>query len=434
MLRKFQENYGKGIAAPKKVKKTKKAAPKKPAGRRRGQPVGGRGIDVKAPKPVAAIKPPKPKPGRRRTRVEIEAPETVRFGRKGTKSARPVGKAPVAPKAPVVAKKTVAPKAPKLPTSGGSGGIVASQESRDWTAAIEASDLYPEIQSANQALNKYVKEKHGNSQNSAQSDPAYQKMVKDLFALQDQAAGGGSMPRTGQPGGPQPGTGTVPDDYDYGSGGGSFESAYIDWMESEPKAPPVRRGMSSASKSYKEQKKQYATDLEAWKASKPARATYSAPAPTAPTAPAPTTAPIAPPQPPMPDKFEGRYVPQASILGTPDMSISSNIVGQSYDPSFAESFKQPPQPPGSTFGGYGGQAPMQALNPYAGMAQNNPQPTDFFPTYIPRPAPVYEPLPDQGNTQSDAQPVMDQQSQKPLLSQNPGSSRYGADGIRTYRR
>ncbi len=355
MLRKFQENYGKGIAAPKKVKKTKKAAPKKPAGRKRGQPVGGRGIDVKSPKPVAAIKPPKPKPSRRRTRAEIEAPEAVRFGRKGIKTARPVGKAPVAPKAPVVAKKTVAPKAPKLPTSGGSGGIMASQKALDRQAAIEASDLYPEIQSANQALNKYVKEKHGNSENSAQSDPAYQKMVKDLFALQDQAAGGGSMPRTGQPGGPQPGTGTVPDSY------------------------------------------------------------------------------IAP-QPPMPDKFEGRYVPQGSILGTPDMSISSNIVGQSYDPSFAESFQQPPQPPGSTFGGYGGQAPMQALNPYAGMAQNNPQPTDFFPTYIPRPAPVYEPLPDQGNTESDAQPVMNQQSQKPLLSQNPGSSRYGADGIRTYRR
>ena len=32
-------------------------------------------------------------------------------------------------------------------------------------------------------------------------------------------------------------------------------------------------------KAYKEQKKQYAKDLEAWKASKPARATYSAPAP-----------------------------------------------------------------------------------------------------------------------------------------------------------
>ena len=387
MMRKFQENYAKGIAAPKKVKKTKKAAPKKPAGRKRGQPVGGRGIDVKAPKPVAAIKPPKPKPGRRRTRAEIEAPEAVRFGRKGTKTARPVGKAPVAAKSPKPGLKNL-------------------------------------------------------------TDPSVRQKLKDLFGDADpiktsqfpeyptSGSGGilpraSSMPRTGQPGGPQPGTG-FGDGPTSSSGGGSFESAYIDWMESEPKAPPVRRGMSVASKAYKEQKKQYATDLEAWKASKPARATYSAPALT--TAPAPTTAPIAPPQPPMPDKFEGRYVPQGSILGTPDMSISSNIVGQSYDPSFAESFKQPPQPPGSTFGGYGGQAPMQALNPYAGMAQNNPQPTDFFPTYIPRPAPVYEPLPDQGNTQSDAQPVMNQQSQKPLLSQNPGSSRYGADGIRTYRR
>ena len=394
MMRKFQEDYAKGIAAPKKVKKTKKAAPKKPAGRKRGQPVGGRGIDVKAPKPVAAIKPPKPKPGRRRTRAEIEAPEAVRFGRKGTKTARPVGKAPV------VAKKPVAPKVPKPPTSG-------------------LKNL---------------------------TDPSVRQKLKDLFGDADpiktsqfpeyptSGSGGilpraSSMPRTGQPGGPQPGTG-FGDGPTSSSGGGSFESAYIDWMESEPKAPPVRRGMSSASKAYKEQKKQYAKDLEAWKASKPARATYSAPAP------APTTAPIAPPQPPMPDKFEGRYVPQGSILGTPDMSISSNIVGQSYDPSFAESFKQPPQPPGSTFGGYGGQAPMQALNPYAGMAQNNPQPTDFFPTYIPRPAPVYEPLPDQGgntgggntNYTPDAQPV------KINVNENPGSSRYGADGIRTYRR
>ena len=376
MLRKFQENYATGIAAPKKVKKAKKAKTKKPTGRKRGQPVGGRGIDVKAPKPVAAIKPPKPKPSGRRTRAEIEAPEAVRFGRKGTKSARPVSKAPV------VAKKPVVPKAPKPPTSG----------------------LY--------------------------IDPSVRQRLKDLVDGADPIKTS-QFPQyqTGEPG--------MADNLQQalsgvGSGGGSFESAYIDWMESEPKAPPVRRGMSSASKAYKEQKKQYATDLEAWKASKPARATYSAPAPAPATAPAPTTAPIAPPQPPMPDKFEGRYVPQGSILGTPDMSISSNIVGQSYDPSFAESFKQPPQPPGSTFGGYGGQAPMQALNPYAGMAQNNPQPTDFFPTYIPRPAPVYEPLPEQ--TTTDAQPVMNQQSQRPLLSQNPGSSRYGADGIRTYRR
>ena len=84
MLRIFQENYATGIAAPKKVKKAKKAKTKKPTGRKRGQPVGGRGMDVKAPKPVAAIKPTKPKPSGRRTRAEIEAPEAVRFGRKGT--------------------------------------------------------------------------------------------------------------------------------------------------------------------------------------------------------------------------------------------------------------------------------------------------------------------------------------------------------------
>ena len=51
MLRKFQENYGKGIAAPKKAKKAvgkKKTVAKKtkPVGRRRGQPVA-----AKSPKP-----------------------------------------------------------------------------------------------------------------------------------------------------------------------------------------------------------------------------------------------------------------------------------------------------------------------------------------------------------------------------------------------
>ena len=104
--------------------------------------------------------------------------------------------------------------------------------------------------------------------------------------------------------------------------------------------------------------------------------------------------------PPPPPKMEGRYVPPTSNLGTPDLLIPSNIVGQSFDPSFAASFTPPPQPPGSTFGGYGQQAPMQALAPYAGMAQSNPQPTDFFPNYIPRPDPVFEQAP------SPPRPVM----------------------------
>ncbi len=104
--------------------------------------------------------------------------------------------------------------------------------------------------------------------------------------------------------------------------------------------------------------------------------------------------------PPPPPKMEGRYVPPTSNLGMPDSLIPSNIVGQSFDPSFAASFTPPPQPPGSTFGGYGQQAPMQALAPYAGMAQSNPQPTDFFPNYIPRPDPVFEQAP------SPPRPVM----------------------------
>ena len=122
----------------------------------------------------------------------------------------------------------------------------------------------------------------------------------------------------------------------------------------------------------------------------------------------------------------------APNVGTPDALIPSNIVGQSYDPGFAARFlaggtgetnvnagngtaltmiPQRPEPPaGSVFGGYGQQAPMQALAPYAGMAQFNPQPTDFFPSYVPRPDPIYQTVPrpeaDQPATQPNAQPVM----------------------------
>jgi len=178
------------------------------------------------------------------------------------------------------------------------------------------------------------------------------------------------------------------------TGGGSFESAYVDWLQSKPTAPRRPKGMGAASKSYQAKRKKYQSDLAKWEGSEPSRATYTAPAPapapTAPTAPVVQPDYVPPPSGEAPDKFAGRYVPPTSILGTPDMSISSNIVGQSFDPSFAASFTPPPQPPGSTFGGYGQQAPMQALAPYAGMAQANPQPTDFFPTYIPTPAPIYE--------------------------------------------
>jgi hypothetical protein len=214
------------------------------------------------------------------------------------------------------------------------------------------------------------------------------------------------------------------------TGGGSFESAYVDWLQSKPSGPPRRpKGMGAASKSYQAKRKKYESDLAKWEGSEPSRATYTPPVTTAPTAPtAPVVQPDYVPPPPgeAPDKFAGRYVPPTSILGTPDMSISSNIVGQSFDPSFAASFTPPPQPLGSTFGGYGQQAPMQALAPYAGMAQNNPQPTDFFPTYIPKPEPIYEtvqrPEPNRPAPRPNAEPVMGRGP-----GNNPGSSMINYD-------
>ena len=121
------------------------------------------------------------------------------------------------------------------------------------------------------------------------------------------------------------------------AGGASFESDYIDWLESRPTAPRRPGGMGAASKKYQARRKKYQSDLAKWKASKPSRATYStAPVNTIPADPAPTPPPdYVPPPTETPDKFEGRYVPPTSNLGTPDSLIPSNIVGQSYDPGFA---------------------------------------------------------------------------------------------------
>ena len=229
------------------------------------------------------------------------------------------------------------------------------------------------------------------------------------------------------------------------AGGASFESDYIDWMESKPTQPRRPRGMGAASKKYQKANREYKENLKQWEASKPSRAMYStAPVTTAPTEPAPPE--FMPPPTETPDKFEGRYVPPTSNLGTPDSLIPSNIVGQSYDPGFAARFlaggtgetnvdagngigmmvmPQRPEPPvGSVFGGYGQQAPMQALAPYAGMAQSQPMPTDFFPTYIPRPDPIYETVPrpetNQPAPQPNAQPVMSSNIPGAIPGNTPG--------------
>lgn len=229
------------------------------------------------------------------------------------------------------------------------------------------------------------------------------------------------------------------------AGGASFESEYIDWLKSKPTQPRRPKGMGAASKSYQKANREYKENLKQWEASEPSRAMYStAPVTTAPTEPSPPE--FMPPPTETPDKFEGRYVPPTSNLGTPDSLIPSNIVGQSYDPGFAARFlaggtgetnvdagngmgmmvmPQRPEPPvGSVFGGYGQQAPMQALAPYAGMAQSQPMPTDFFPTYIPRPDPIYETVPrpetNQPAPQPNAQPVMSSNIPGAIPGNTPG--------------
>lgn len=87
------------------------------------------------------------------------------------------------------------------------------------------------------------------------------------------------------------------------------------------------------------------------------------------------------PQTPAPQAPTPPTNPLAASFATPqsiNQMIPRNIVGQTFDPNVAMP-PMPPQPFGSVFGGYGQQAPMQAMAPFAGMAQNNPPPIEFFP-------------------------------------------------------
>ena len=151
---------------------------------------------------------------------------------------------------------------------------------------------------------------------------------------------------------------------------------------------------------------------------------------------APAPAPTPPASDP-PDKFEGRYRPPTSPVGTPDSLIPSNIVGQSFNPYLAafaggqqnpyqSSFMAPQQQqPSSTFGGYGQQAPMFAMAPYAGLAQSQPMPIDFFPSYVPRPDPIYETVPfPMPKPQPDAEPIMVAPRRTPVMTRP--SARMGA--------
>ena len=220
------------------------------------------------------------------------------------------------------------------------------------------------------------------------------------------------------------GKGTVPDDYNYVSKptapqipatqqqtGGSFEAAYIDWMESEPTPPRRPKGMGAASKKYQKANRDYKKNLSEWRASKPSRASFvaSAPVTTQPTEPTPPV--TMPPQP--------RMINMDPLAGMRESFVPRNILGQTYNPADREAYEASVQQqreqmtPGGNiqsggypvamnplsavpqvqFGGYGAQMPMTALAPYAGMggvSSPEQRPPNFFPHYMPKPDPIIE--------------------------------------------
>lgn len=171
---------------------------------------------------------------------------------------------------------------------------------------------------------------------------------------------------------------------------GTYESSYIDWLESEPQKPTVRpaRKLPGGGPRYKEAQEQYRQDLANWEASKPVKDTFTAPAPapspveTQPdtiTQPVPDYIKNPPPAPPV-NPFEG-FVPR-------------NIIGPSFDPKDVSAQRQmvadarARMTPGANiqgggyltydnpmlgnkqtqFGGYGQPMPTAPLMNYAGLS------------------------------------------------------------------
>ena len=170
---------------------------------------------------------------------------------------------------------------------------------------------------------------------------------------------------------------------------GSYESSYIDWLESKPEKPTVRRlgRMPGGGPAYKRAQKKYREDLASWKASKPTRDSFTAPTPTprpVETLPVETPLPVEdkpkPPTSPPVNPFEG-FVPR-------------NILAPSFDPKDVSAQQKmvadarARQTPGANiqgggyltydnpilgnkqtqFGGYGQPMPTAPLMNYAGLS------------------------------------------------------------------
>jgi len=171
---------------------------------------------------------------------------------------------------------------------------------------------------------------------------------------------------------------------------GSYESSYIDWLESKPEPPTVRRAgrMPGGGPAYKRAQKKYKEDLANWEGSKPTKDSFTQESQS--SAPVETKSGEGPkpgtgfgdgrPAPPPPPSFEG-YVPR-------------NILGASFDPKDLSAQQKmvadarARQTPGANiqgggyltydnpmlgnkqtqFGGYGQPMPTKPLMDYAGLS------------------------------------------------------------------
>ena len=410
MLRKFQENYAKGIAAPKKAKKAvgkKKTVAKKtkPVGRRRGQPVAakspstgrkgknrsvspvfqtginldgfrrlnpsaGINLDVKAPKPVA---PKAPKPSTI-AKAQPVAPSSNALwftgitGVEADKRAKAYAKAnniEMDGRMPIF---TSEAQRDAMYAAGfrGTGRIKYSKKELAAKAAANEAAKTP-AQKAQEAM---VAEAANRKVPTGKLNPDQYRLLKNEDLMDDDDDFfEDTEGRFGQ-------AGTV-----YSK---DFSESIVDDVSAE--RAQLKRDAMAANLAL-------GIDEPVGNVRDPNVGSVNELFPDAPQAPTP---------PQLPEVRE-TYIP-------------SNILGPAFDPKNREAYaakvqaqREQMQPggniqsggyptatnpfsavPQTQFGGYGAQMPMQALNPYAGMARRNPAKTDFFPDYIQRPQPVMQ--------------------------------------------
>ena len=364
MLRKFQENYAKGIAAPKKVKKAvgkkktvarKPAAPKPPVvERRRGQPVA-----AKKPKTVKAqsvVPPSNALSGPGITGVEAD---------KRAKAYAKANNIEMDGRTPIF---TSEAQRDAMYAAGfrGTGRFKYSKEELAAKAAENEAAKTPE-QKAQEAM---VAEAANRKVPTGTLNPDQYRLLKNEDLMDDDDDFfEDTEGRFGE-------AGTV-----YSKG---FSESVVDDVSAE--RAQLKRDAIAANLAL-------GIDEPVGNVRDPNVAPINELFPDAPQAPTP---------PQLPEARE-TYIP-SNILGPAfdpkdreayaakvqaqreQMQAGGNIQSGGY-PTAINPFSAVPQ---TQFGGYGAQMPMQALNPYAGMARRNPAKTDFFPDYIQRPQPVMQ--------------------------------------------